>query len=633
MAVRVTVVGQYDGKPIAIAQRDVNRLATSAKKAQGSFSKLASGFKSHFTPNLALAGAAVAAFAVKLGVDAVKAAAAEQAAIERLDQALINANQSMNLDSVETFIDGMSRSTGVADDMLRPAMIQLVNATQDTTKAQDLLSLALDISAGSGRDLTAVTTALSRAALGQTTALRRLGVPLSDAAVKSKDLGTITAELTGTFRGQAARAASTYQGQVARLGVAFGELQEALGTGFLDGISSSESSTRDLTSAMKDLEPVVSGLGQTIGTQVQGLGDLAAILSLIDTNSGDADSGLRTFFETGKRFNPSVFEFFSSLRRDLEGAGVEFVNLAETHDGYRDAAVRAHDATLDTADGMTGLEEETSDAAEALDTLNGEMKTFFGFLDQRDALRGYESDVDDLRKSLKENGKTFDINTEAGRDNQAALDGVFNSALKVAEGQATAAEKIATMEDAARTAAAQLDKTKMSDVAKQALLQPFDDAIWRFRTSVTEVDNLKAAMEKLPTDKDITVTVRTVTVGGRPPGVSAEEWYGNGAVGGMVGSYGIRRGISRGADTVPMLLAPGEFVVRRQAVQQFGSAFFSQLNRGINPTEAYGAPGPSGGSAGGGFSIGSITVVAAPGERAEETVPRALRRMAFLAGV
>ena len=633
MAVRVTVVGQYDGKPIAIAQRDVNRLATSAKKAQGSFSKLASGFKSHFTPNLALAGAAVAAFAVKLGVDAVKAAAAEQAAIERLDQALINANQSMNLDSVETFIDGMSRSTGVADDMLRPAMIQLVNATQDTTKAQDLLSLALDISAGSGRDLTAVTTALSRAALGQTTALRRLGVPLSDAAVKSKDLGTITAELTGTFRGQAARAASTYQGQVARLGVAFGELQEALGTGFLDGISSSESSTRDLTSAMKDLEPVVSGLGQTIGTQVQGLGDLAAILSLIDTNSGDADSGLRTFFETGKRFNPSVFEFFSSLRRDLEGAGVEFVNLAETHDGYRDAAVRAHDATLDTADGMTGLEEETSDAAEALDTLNGEMKTFFGFLDQRDALRGYASDVDDLRKSLKENGKTFDINTEAGRDNQAALDGVFNSALKVAEGQATAAEKIATMEGAARTAAAQLDKIKMSDAARQALLQPFDDAIWRFRTSVTEVDNLKAAMEKLPTDKDITITVRTVTVGGRPPGVSAEEWYGNGAVGGMVGSYGIRRGISRGADTVPMLLAPGEFVVRRQAVQQFGSAFFSQLNRGINPTEAYGAPGPSGGSAGGGFSIGSITVVAAPGERAEETVPRALRRMAFLAGV
>jgi hypothetical protein len=627
MAVRVTVVGQYDGKPIAIAQRDVNRLATSAKKAQGSFSQLASGFKSHFTPNLALAGAAVAAFAVKLGVDAVKAAAAEQVAIERLDQALINANQSMNLDGVETFIDGMARSTGVADDMLRPAMIQLVNATQDTTKAQDLLSLALDISAGSGRDLTAVTTALSRAALGQTTALRRLGVPLSDAAVKSKDLGTITAELTGTFRGQAARAAGTYQGQVARLGVAFGELQEALGTGFLDGINSSEDSTRDLTSAMQDLEPIVSGLGESIGTQVQGLGDLAAIFSLIDTNSGDAEGGLRTFFETAKRFNPSVFEFFSMLRRDLEGAGVEFVDLAETHDGYRDAAVRAHDATLETADGMTGLEEETSGAAEALDTLNREMKTFFGFLDQRDALRGYAEDVDNLRKSLKENGKTFDINTEAGRDNQAALDAVFDSALDVADGQATAAEKIATMEGAARDAAAQLDKTKMSDAAKQALLQPFDDAIWRFRTSVTEVDNLKAAMEKLPTNLPIkiNVTVGTTYVGTPPPG--GLEFP---ASGGMIGG---RRSLGRGSDIVPAMLTPGEFVIRRQAVKQFGTAFFSQLNQGINPTEAYGAPGPSGGSPGGGFSIGTLNVTSAPGERAEETVPRALRRMAFLAGV
>ena len=630
MAVRVTVVGQYDGKPIAIAQRDVNRLATSAKKAQGPFSKLASGFKSHFTPNLALAGAAVAAFAVKLGVDAVKAAAAEQAAIERLDQALINVGQSMNLESVETFIDGMARSTGVADDMLRPAMIQLVNATRDTAKAQDLLRLAMDISAGSGRDLNTVTMALSKAALGQTTALRRLGVPLSDAAVKSKDLGTITAELTGTFRGQAARAAGTYQGQVARLSVAFGELQEALGKGFLDGISSSEQSTRDLTSAMQDLEPVVSGLGETIGTQVQGLGDLAAILSLIDTNSGDADSGLRTFFETGKRFNPSIFEFFSMLRRDLEGAGVEFVNLAETHDDYRDAAVRAHDATLDTADGMTGLEEETSGAADALNTLNGEMKTFFGFLDQRDALRGYEASVDDLRKSLRENGKTFDINTEAGRDNQAALDGVFDSALKVAEGQATAAEKVKTMEDAARTAAAQLDKTNMSDAAKQRLLQPFDDAIGRFRTSVTEVDNLKKAMELLPPTKTIDVKVHTTYTSSGVPGPYSGKPVPDGqgeypAAGGLIGG---RRAAGRGSDTVPAMLTPGEFVIKRPVVKQFGAAFFSQLNRGITPLG--GMVPQSGGT---GFSIGSITVNAAPGERAEETVPRALRRMAFLAGV
>ena len=160
-------------------------------------------------------------------MDAVKAAAAEEQAIARLSTALENAGQGLALDSVETGIDRMARATGIADDQLRPAMITLVNATQDAAKAQDLLSLALDVSAGSGRDLSSVTMALAKAANGQVTALRRLGVPLSDAAVKSKDLNAITAELQRTFRGQAAQAADTFQGRLNRLGVALGELQEA----------------------------------------------------------------------------------------------------------------------------------------------------------------------------------------------------------------------------------------------------------------------------------------------------------------------------------------------------------------------------------------------------------------------
>jgi hypothetical protein len=83
-------------------------------------------------------------------------------------------------------------------------------------------------------------------------------------------------------------------------------------------------------------------------------------------------------------------------------------------------------------------------------------------------------------------------------------------------------------------------------------------------------------------------------------------------------------------DTIPAMLTPGEFVIRRQAVKQFGTDLFSQLNRGINPLAGM---TPSVGGSGGGLSIGSITVQAAPGERAETSLPRALRRASFLAGV
>jgi hypothetical protein len=97
------------------------------------------------------------------------------------------------------------------------------------------------------------------------------------------------------------------------------------------------------------------------------------------------------------------------------------------------------------------------------------------------------------------------------------------------------------------------------------------------------------------------------------------------AAGGPIGLGG------RGSDTVPAMLTPGEFVVRKAAVQQFGRGFFSQLNRGINPLAGM---TPTAGGSGGGLTInGGITVQSAPGERAETSLPRALRRAAFLAGV
>ena len=110
MAVRVTVVGQYDGKSLAAAQRDLDRLKKQAGQAGGPMNKLAGVIRGRLGPSLAIAGAAAGAFAIKVGVDAVRAAAEEEKALNALEQALTNAGDAMAMPQVETFIAGMQRT-------------------------------------------------------------------------------------------------------------------------------------------------------------------------------------------------------------------------------------------------------------------------------------------------------------------------------------------------------------------------------------------------------------------------------------------------------------------------------------------------------------------------------------------
>jgi hypothetical protein len=107
-------------------------------------------------------GAAAATMAIKIGIDAVKAAIEDQKSQVSLAQTLRNTTKATDqqVAAVEDYIDKTSRATGVTDDQLRPSLDRLVRSTQDVTKAQKLQQLALDISAGTGKDLASVSEAL-----------------------------------------------------------------------------------------------------------------------------------------------------------------------------------------------------------------------------------------------------------------------------------------------------------------------------------------------------------------------------------------------------------------------------------------------------------------------------------------
>lgn len=183
----------------------------------------------------AAAAAAAAAYAGKLLIEGVKAAIEDEAAQLRLANALKNVTGATNdqIAAVEKQITKLSLANGVADDQLRPAYQRLATATGDLAEANDALTLALDISAATGKDLNAVSNALGKAYEGNTSSLARLGIGLSAAEIKTLGLDGTMKQLAKTFEGAATVQANTLEGQIARLQIAFDEAKETVGAALL----------------------------------------------------------------------------------------------------------------------------------------------------------------------------------------------------------------------------------------------------------------------------------------------------------------------------------------------------------------------------------------------------------------
>jgi len=209
-------------------------LDTGSKEVEGFGGKLEK-FGKVAAAAFAAAAAAAAAYAVKLAVDGVKAAIEDEAAQLRLANALKNVTGATQaqISAVEEQILKTSLATGVADDQLRPALQRLATATGSVTKSQDLLNLALDISAATGKSVESVSNALGKAYEGNTSSLTRLGVGLSAAEIKTLGLQGTVKQLAETFGGAATVQANTFEGQIARLKVGFDEAKESIGAALL----------------------------------------------------------------------------------------------------------------------------------------------------------------------------------------------------------------------------------------------------------------------------------------------------------------------------------------------------------------------------------------------------------------
>jgi hypothetical protein len=255
MAISIPIVTELNAKGIDRAIREFKNLETAGQKAQFAIKKAA------LTAAAAIGGLAVVA------VDAVKAFMEDDKAAQLLATSLRNTTGATDAQvaSVESFITKTSIAAAVADDELRPALDKLVRGTGDVTKAQDLLSLALDISAGTGKDLGAVSDALSKAFNGQLGPLKKLDPALASLIENGATTDEVFAALGKTFKGAASTAANTASGKMKSFSIQMGELKESIGAAVLPIVQKLLPALTAMGTWISNNVPLVVTLGAVIG--------------------------------------------------------------------------------------------------------------------------------------------------------------------------------------------------------------------------------------------------------------------------------------------------------------------------------------------------------------------------------
>lgn len=250
----VSALATWNGKALKKGQKDISAFDKSVKSLGKTFAGVFGAYQ-------------LLAFSKK----AINAFAADEKAAKSLAVQLENTGNAFRINEVETYIAGLQKLYGVLDDQLRPAFQTLLNATGSVTLSQKALETALNVSAGTGKDLGTVVAAIAKGAAGSTTSISRLGTGLDKATIATGDMNKIMAALDAKFKGQALARLETYAGKMDLLKAGASNATEIIGKGLIDALSAlaKDNSIDEATSSMENfalaIADTVKGLGLLVG--------------------------------------------------------------------------------------------------------------------------------------------------------------------------------------------------------------------------------------------------------------------------------------------------------------------------------------------------------------------------------
>lgn len=169
--------------------------------------------------------------------------------------------------AIDEQLVGLEKQSNIMVEQLRPAFTQLLRSTHDSTKAMDLLNLATNISAGTGKELNTVTMALSKSYNGSQIALNKLAPEVKN--VKDK-MGFLKQE----FKGAAETAAN--KDPYEKLQVAMKELYVSVGDTLLPVLQQLAGFFSGAVEFVKPWLPLIEGLAAAFVTYKIGIMGLTA---------------------------------------------------------------------------------------------------------------------------------------------------------------------------------------------------------------------------------------------------------------------------------------------------------------------------------------------------------------------
>lgn len=282
---------------------------------------------------------------------------------------------------------------------------------------------------------------------------------------------------------------------------------------------------------------------------------------------------------------------FDQMYASLDPTKVSIEELNALMPAYGEALAGAANqselaaAGADSLSGALGADAESAQAAtEAIDgLLESLVAAGLVQLSARDAARQWEQAIDDATAAVAENGVTLDITTQAGRNNQAALDDVADSAIKQAQAIYEATGSEAAFRESLMASRGALIASAQQFGLTEAEAAAFADTILGTPetlavavsvpgalTAAGQVNDLQTALSNLR-DKTVIVRANYVVSGAVPAGTALVQ-YGS-AQGGPVRGPGTST-----SDSILRRLSDGEYVVKAAAVDRYGVAFFDEVN-------------------------------------------------------
>ena len=254
---RIPLVTEFEAKGL-------DRAIKEFKKLEGAGAKAGYALKQAFLPaTAALAGLTAAA---GLSVKAAIEDTAQQAELARTLKATTDATEAQ-VAAVESYIAETEKAAAVSDSELRPAFANLVRATGDVTQAQELMTLALDVAAATGKDLETVTEALQEGFQGEVGPLKELDKSLTDMIASGADADEVMAQLADTFGGAAQESTETLEGRFKLMKIELDNAKEAIGMALLP--------------VLEQLLPILESMANFIGNNTEAILIIGAVVGTL----------------------------------------------------------------------------------------------------------------------------------------------------------------------------------------------------------------------------------------------------------------------------------------------------------------------------------------------------------------